>query len=704
MLKLIIDDEEIESREGLTIFEICQNIGKEIPHFCFHKKLKIAGNCRMCLVEVEKSPKLAASCAAIASPGMRIYTQSAKVKKAREDVMEMLLINHPLDCPICDQGGECDLQDQAFKYGRRISKFEDNKRAVTDKYWGPLIKTHMTRCIHCTRCVRFANDIAGIEEIGAVNRGEHMEIVTYGNKIVTSELSGNMIDLCPVGALTSRPFSFKARKWELKQVSSIDVSDATGSNIIIDVKEDEIMRILPRNNDEVNEEWISDKARFSYDGLKYQRLDSAFIRYDGALKQVELSKAIEFAAQKLKNFKADQIAAIAGDLNCCESMFALKSLFTNLGCEYIFNQFDYKLNTNNRQNYLFNAKINGIEKIDFTLLLGANPRKDAPIINAKIGARVRSKKMKIARLGAINELNYSIEYELGNNLLSLEYLAAEGEYSKEVKSWLENNSDIKSQLLKIEKLLLSSAYPAIIIGEAIYSRSDGFYWVELVNKLCKKYKLIKKDWNPVNILHRHASTVASYDIGYRSSGVDELIAKINSKDIKLVYLLASDRFSREDLRGAFVIYHGHHGDYGANAADIILPAAAYTEKDAIYINMEGRPQKAYAATIPLGKAQLDWQLILNIANYLKIDLGFNDLASLRKKMQEKLPFLEHMEQIIQHSLNIYSNESIQVGQNDIVENYILQEKEESYYYSNVICRASRVMARCISEIKYIGNL
>ncbi|MEY3197013.1 MAG: hypothetical protein RLZZ59_381, partial [Pseudomonadota bacterium] len=537
MPKVIIDGKEVECENGLTIIQACQMAGTEIPHFCYHERLAIAGNCRMCLVEVEKMPKPVASCAMPISEGMIVHTNTEKVKKAREGVMEFLLINHPLDCPICDQGGECDLQDQAFKYGSGKSRYNEAKRAVVEKDMGPLVKTEMTRCIHCMRCVRFATDIAGVEEIGSIGRGEHMEVTTYLDKTLTSELSANIIDLCPVGALTSKPSAFKARSWELKHTPSVDVMDSLGSNISVDTRGLEVIRILPLENDDINEEWISDKTRFACDGLKNQRLDTPYIKKNGKLVPSTWEEVITKVSKELSKHSPKEIGAISGTLVDVESMFLLKELMNQLGSTNTdFNQFDYKLDYSHRGNYIFNTGISGIDQADVCLLIGANPRKVAPVLNARIGQRVRKGKLKVFYIGSSTNQTYSIK-ELGSNL-----------------------SDID------KKLLSNATNPIVIIGDGVYARKDGIALLSQIYELCKKYNVIRKDWNGFNILHNHASTVGAIDVGF-TPGKGGLSAKEIAKKSKVIYLLGADEIEVSD--NAFVIYQGHHGDKGAHRADVI---------------------------------------------------------------------------------------------------------------------------------------
>lgn len=672
MPKLKIDDKEIEVEDGLTVMQACEQVGVEIPHFCFHERLNIAGNCRMCLVEMEKSPKPIASCAMPVSEGMVIKTNTQAVQKAREGVMEFLLINHPLDCPICDQGGECDLQDQAFKYGSGKSRFTENKRSVVDKNLGPLIKTQMTRCIHCTRCIRFSSEIAGVPEMGAVHRGEHMEIASYLEKTLTSELSGNMIDLCPVGALTSKPYAFHARSWELKKTESIDVLDAVGSNIRVDSRDMEVMRILPKINDDINEEWISDKARFSYDGLKVQRLDVPYIREQGKLFKSTWNEAIISAAKKITSVSGGEIAAIAGSVTSCEAMFLLKKLLFRLGSNFVdANQFGYKMDTKNRGNYLFNTTITGIEKSDLCLLIGANPRQVAPVLNARIGKMVRAGALKVARIGEEDDQTYNIE-ELGADLSVLE--------------------EIKSGKSNFSKQLKSSKNPMIIVGDSVLVRSDSYAIINLVHEIIKKYNVVQKDWNGFNILHNHASMVGALDLGFihgsKGDGTDKILEMTRSGEIKVLYVLNADDFDAAKIGdNCFVIYQGHHGDKMAARANVILPEAAYTEQDGIFVNLEGRPQMARAAISPVGYAKESWNIIVNLAKAMNVDFGISSLTEVHEIMAKENPVFANIDQILKSDFSEFSSK-------DKLLKKPLSKVVMNYYMTDQISRASVTMAKC----------
>jgi len=673
MPKLTIDDKEIEVEDGLTVMQACEHAGIEVPHFCFHERLKIAGNCRMCLVEMERAPKPIASCAMPVSEGMVIKTNTPKIKKAREGVMEFLLANHPLDCPICDQGGECDLQDQAFKYGKGGSRYSDNKRSVKDKNLGPLVKTQMTRCIHCTRCIRFATEVAGVQEIGAINRGEHMEITSYLEKTLTSELSGNIIDLCPVGALTSKPYAFNARSWELEKTESIDVMDALGSNIRVDSRGLEVMRILPKLNESINEEWISDKARFACDGLKVQRLDTPYIRKNAKLLKSSWDQAIEYIVEQINAVKGDEIAAISGSTTSVESMFLLKKMLFNLGSDKVdTNQFGYKLDTSSRSNYLFNTGIANVAKADVCLLVGANLRKAAPVLNARIGQKVRSGDMHVARVGEVSDQTYVIE-DLGDNVSLLEeILSGKGELAKRLKE---------------------AKRPMLIIGDAALSRSDGQAILALTHAIVEKYNIISDDWNGFNILHNHASMVGGLDVGFvygkSGNGSAEILKQSKDKKVKVLYLLGADDFDMSLIdQDCFVIYQGHHGDKGAERADVILPEAAYTEQDAIFVNMEGRPQYARAAISPLGLAKESWDIITRLANKLDLGMPFKNLADIRNMLAKENAVFANIGTVIPTNF-IGFKSSVKLLKRP------LEDVLTNYYMTDPISRSSVTMAKCV---------
>lgn len=659
MPKLLIDNKAVEVQEGLTIIQACKEAGIEIPHFCYHEKLAIAGNCRMCLVEVEKFPKLVASCAMNVANNMVIHTKSDKVQKAREGVMEFLLINHPLDCPICDQGGECDLQDQAFKYGAGKSRFSHNKRAVPNKDMGPLVKTEMNRCIHCMRCVRFATDIAGIEEIGTKNRGEDAEIITYVEESLQSEMSGNIIDLCPVGALTAKPYAFKSRSWELTQTPSIDVMDGMGSNIIIGTRSMEVMRILPLANDDINEDWISDKTRFAFDGLKNQRLDRPYIKKEGRLIPSTWGEAFEVITQKLNDTDPKDIGAVIGTNVDLESIYMLKQLMERLGSDNMLdNQFGYKFDTSSRGNYLFNTSIKGVEESDLCLIIGANLRHNATLLNSRIGRMVRKGNMQVAKIGESDDQTYPIE-ELGSDTKTLEaILSGKNAFAKKLKQ---------------------AKNPIIIVGDAAYSRKDGLDITKLVNGVAEKYDA------RFNLLHNYASSVGALDLGFTKQN-------LNMKNLKFTYLLGADEIDIPESKDDFVVYQGHHGDKGAHRADVILPGCAYTEKDGIFINIEGRADYTRRATQQPGEAKDDREIISDLLAELGFDKPGN-LEKIRHELAKAIPAVKAIGKLVENPKPDFGKGKIILASNPI------KKIKSNYYMSDPISRASKTMAKCLATKK-----
>ena len=693
MPKLIIDGREVEIDEGLTVMQACESAGIEVPHFCFHERLKIAGNCRMCLVDIEKSPKPVASCAMPASDGMVVNTNTARVLKAREGVMEFLLINHPLDCPICDQGGECDLQDQAFKYGRGKSRYSENKRSVKDKNLGPLVETHMTRCIHCTRCIRFSTDVAGVQEMGTIGRGEHMEIISYLERTLTSELSGNVIDLCPVGALNSKPYAFTARSWELQGTESIDVMDALGSNIRVDSRGLEVMRILPKLNEDVNEEWLSDKARFSYDGLKNQRLDRAYVKKSGKFQEVSFEHAVSSIVSKFNTIEdKSAIAAIAGFTAPCETMFLLKKLLSNLGstmCDA--NQLGYGFDTSARSNYLFNTTIAGIEKADVCLFVGASPRQIAPVLNARIGKMVREGVLTVGRIGEQDDQTYKIK-ELGADIDLLEHLNL---------SDLEDKKSKNKSIDDFAMLFAAASNPMIIVGDAVLTRADAHGILSLLHEISLKYKIVRKPWNGFNILHNHASMVGALDLGFvygkSGTGTADILKKTQNRNVKILYLLGSDDIDMNQIgEDVFVIYQGHHGDAGASRADVILPEAAYTEQDGMYVNMEGRLQLARAAVSPPGAAKTGIEIINIVAKALGVNVSGDDLRLVRKEMAKEHKIFDHIDEIITSDFVPFKSK-VKLTKKS------LEKVPINYYMTDPMTRASVTMARCTKAIQEIAT-
>ena len=670
MPKITINGKELEFKNGMTVLQACELADVEIPRFCYHEKLSIAGNCRMCLVEMEKSPKPIASCAMPAAEGMNIKTNTKLVEKARKGVMEFLLANHPLDCPVCDQGGECDLQDQSLYYGFDKSRFNENKRTVRDKYMGPLIKTQMTRCIHCTRCIRFATEVAGVPEIGAIGRGENMEITTYLEKSMESELSANVIDLCPVGALTSKPYAFEARPWELKKTESIDVMDAVGSNIRIDTYGWEVKRILPRLNNEINEEWISDKTRYACDGLLKQRLDEPFIRKNGKLIKSNWDEALDLISNKIKNIRPEKMAGHVGDLVSLESIFSFKNFLTDLKIEnFDFREREMYLNSSDKINYLFNSSIQGIEESDLILLVGCNPRHEATMVNARIRKVYANRKIPVYSIGNPGDLTY--EYNI-----------------------IGENTDVLRDIIKgqnsFSKKLLSSKKPIIIIGETALELKSGAYIFEELKEFLRENNLINDNWNAFNILAKNASTVGAIDLKFfniKENNNFIFFDKLKNNEFELIYLLGSDnlRFNKNDT---FVIYQGSHGDRGAENADVILPSPAYTEQNGLYINLEGRVQECRKASYPPGNSLEDWKIFNLILDKLEKEL--------KNKNYQKIKELT-LNNIVNFS-KIDSNTKNKLTVNKKKEYDFIHEKIEikkiDYYFSNSIARASKTMSDC----------
>ena len=668
MLKLKINNAEIEIEEGLTVLQACEKAGVEIPRFCYHEKLSIAGNCRMCLVEIEKSPKPVASCAMPATEGMNIKTNTSFVEKARKGVMEFLLANHPLDCPVCDQGGECDLQDQSMFYGVDKSRYKENKREVSEKNMGPLIKTQMTRCIHCTRCVRFATEVAGVPEIGAIGRGEDMEITTYLEQSMQSELSANVVDLCPVGALTSKPYVFEARPWELKKTESIDVMDAIGSNIRVDTYGWEVKRILPRINEDINEEWISDKTRYACDGLLNQRLDTPYIKYNGKFEKASWKEVFNIIKSKFKNVDKEKICGISGDLINMETLYIFKEFFNKtLGTNNIESRSDHTyLNPNKRENYLFNSSINGIEEADFILLIGSNPRYEATILNARIRKSYLQNKTKIISLSNVGDLTYPYESLNGD---------------------IKNIRDITEDKHKISRLIKEAKKPLIIFGQSALRLDSAKYIFESVKSFLNKNNKINNEWNSLNIISENASTVGSFDLGiYKTEdGSNEVLKDLENNKFEIVYLLGQDslKFNKQN---EFIIYQGSHGDKGAEMADIILTGAAYTEQNGYFTNLEGKLQKAYKASYPPEEAKEDCLIINELAEAMNHRKLFNDKEELDSSL---------INQIKLYTEKNNSKKFLDItGLNFI--NEILKINNENYYYSNVIARASKTMLECKS--------
>ncbi|HZE52123.1 MAG TPA: NADH-quinone oxidoreductase subunit NuoG [Bradyrhizobium sp.] len=678
MTKLIVDGKEIDVPAEFTLLQACEAAGAEIPRFCYHERLSIAGNCRMCLVEVKGGPKPVASCAwgvRDCRPGPKgeppeISTRSPMVKKAREGVMEFLLINHPLDCPICDQGGECDLQDQAMGYGVDTSRFAENKRAVEDKYLGALVKTSMNRCIQCTRCVRFAAEVCGVPEMGATGRGEDMEITTYLETALTSELQGNLVDICPVGALTSKPYAFAARPWELGKTQSIDVMDGVGSAIRVDTRGREVMRILPRVNEAVNEEWISDKTRHIVDGLRTQRLDRPYIRENGQLRAASWSEAFAAIAAKVARIDGRRIGAIAGDLAAVEEMFALKELLAKCGSVNLAVQggdaFDPKAG---RASYIFNPTIAGIEQADALLIVGSNPRREAAVLNARIRKRWRSGQLKIGVVGAKADLTYTYDY-LGAGTDSLSDLAA-GKHS-------------------FADVLRNAKNPIVLVGGGVAVRRDGPAVLALAAKLALDFGAIKDGWSGFAVLQDTASRVGALDIGFAAGpgGLSSVeMATFGTLDV--LFLLGADEVKVPE--GTFTVYIGTHGDRGAHRADVILPGAAYTEKSGIFVNTEGRVQMANRAGFPPGQAREDWAIIRALSDVLGKKLPYDSLQALRQAIFKAAPHLMRLDRI--EAGNADDIKAL-AGKSGTIEKTPFKTSVEDFYLTNPIARASAVMAEC----------
>ena len=680
MVKLKIDGKEIEVPDHFTLIQACEEAGAEVPRFCFHERLSVAGNCRMCLIEVKGGPpKPQASCAMGVKdlrPGPNgeppeIFTNTPMVKKAREGVMEFLLINHPLDCPICDQGGECDLQDQAMAFGIDSSRYQEDKRAVEDKYIGPLVKTVMNRCIHCTRCVRFTTEVAGISELGLIGRGEDAEITTYLEQAMTSELQGNVVDLCPVGALTSKPFAFTARPWELNKTESIDVMDALGSAIRVDTRGREVMRVLPRVNEQINEEWISDKTRFIWDGLKTQRLDKPYVRKDGRLQPASWSDAFAAIKSAVSATSGDKIGAIAGDLASVEEMYALGELLKSLGSENLdCRQDGTALDPSlGRASYIFNPSIQGIEAADALLIVGANPRAEAAVMNSRIRKRWRRGKFPIGVIGEAADLRYSYDY-LGAGPDTL--------------------ADLVSGSHSFAEVLKNAQKPMIIIGQGALTREDGAEVLANAAKLAAAVGVVKDGWNGFAVLHTAAARVGGLDLGFvpGAKGVNAA-AMLSSMDV--LFLLGADEldFSRKGAK--FTVYIGSHGDNGAQNADVILPAAAYTEKSGTWVNTEGRVQMGNRAGFAPGDAREDWAIIRAISDVLGKKLPFDSLRELRAKLYAAFPHFAGIDEIAEGDSAQIAAVAKKAG---AMGKSAFASPIKDFYLTNPITRASAVMAEC----------
>ena len=668
MPKITVNNKEIEFENGMTVLQACELAGAEIPRFCYHERLSIAGNCRMCLVEMEKSSKPIASCAMPATEGMKIKTNTEKVEKARKGVMEFLLANHPLDCPVCDQGGECDLQDQSLYYGFDKSRFKENKRKVKDKYMGPLIKTIMTRCIHCTRCVRFATEVAGVTEIGAIGRGENMEITTFLEKSMESELSANVIDLCPVGALTSKPYAFEARPWELKKTETIDVMDAVGSNIRVDTYGWEVKRVLPRLNEEINEEWISDKTRYACDGLLKQRIDKPFKRENGKLIECSWDEALNIVGSKIKETDKNQIGFHAGDMLSMETINSLKEFAKKLSIpNYEFREKPFYLNSDNKMNYIFNSSIKGIEESDCIVLIGTNPRHEATMLNARIRKAFVAKKIPIISFGDPGDLTY-------------DYTNA-GNSTEDIKKLLNKENETS-------KILLNSKKPIVIIGESALELESAKFILQGIKKFLKENNFINDNWNAFNVLLQNASSVGAIDLGFfEKDNSFNFFNKLKNNEFKLLYFVGSDNLDFVKSN-EFIIYQGSHGDRMAQIADVILPSPAYTEQNGLFINLEGRLQKSNKSTYPPGLSKEDWKIFNLILNNLKEDEKFKNFVELRTDTISKIKNHTDLDLLPKKTIQDFKFETGSFINEPIYVNEI------DYYFSNSIARSSKTMSDC----------
>jgi len=684
-LECFIDGKKVLVDPGTTVLQAAAMVGVEIPRFCYHDRLSIAGNCRMCLVEVEKSAKPVAACAMPVMNGWKVHTKSDFTRKAREGVMEFLLVNHPLDCPICDQGGECDLQDQSMAFGTDRSRFTDNefggKRAVEDKNIGPLIKTVMTRCIHCTRCVRFSSEVAGVEDLGTTGRGNNMQIGTYVEKMIMSELSGNVIDLCPVGALTSKPYAFMARPWETRKTESIDVLDGLGSNIIVTHRTGEVLRIMPRMNEDINEEWLSDKSRFACDGLKRQRLTTPLVKNSsGQLAPASWEDAIVSVAKVLDSTPPENIAAVAGGLADGESLMAMKDLMNRLGCENVCTE-EAAPCTDLRSNYLLNTGIAGVEDADFVLLVGTNPRFDAPVFNARLRKCWIHNELDLAMVGPKVDLTYDYDH-VGDSTEVLAQLAA-------------GKHPYCARLAKAKN-------PVIIVGSEALQRADGGSLMKHVQQIASNLRQASgcgPEWQVLNVLHRVASQVAALDLGYKAG-----VAEVREAKPKVLWLLGADggALTRGDLpKDCYVIYQGHHGDQGAAMADCVLPGAAYTEKQGTYVNTEGRAQQTFPALSPPGQARVDWKIIRVVSEVIDEKLPYDKLSELRQRMAEVAPNLVRYGNIepanfFAQSLNLANQVQDKLSGEPLD---VSRKVLEDFYQTDSISRASPTMAKCVTAVK-----
>ncbi len=673
MAKVTVDGIEIEIANGSTVLQAAEAAGREVPRFCYHERLSIAGNCRMCLVEIEKIPKPVASCGQPVADGMVIKTDSDMVRKSRRGVVEFLLINHPLDCPICDQGGECDLQDEAVSYGRDTSRYDEAKRAVAQPDWGPLVRTKMTRCIHCTRCIRFSSEVAGVPEIGAIQRGEDMQVGMYVEKALSSELSGNIIDICPVGALTSKPYAFVARPWELRKTDGIDVLDAVGSNIRLDARGAEILRILPRLNDDVNEEWLGDKSRFAMDGLKRRRLDRPWLRRHGKLHAASWDEAFAAIAERVKAAPPERLGAIAGDLCDAESLLALKELFAALGSPNLdCRQDGANYDVSRRAYYLFNTTIAGIEEADALLIVGANPRREAAVLNARIRKRWNQGGFAVASVGPAEDLTYAAT-NLGVSPAAL----------TELLDGAHHFADI----------LQSAKKPMLILGATALARPDGAALHAAAWKLATRFNMLSAAWHGFNVMQRAAARVGGLDLGFLPGPGGKTTAQMLG-DLDVLWLLGADELDSARIAPeTFVIYQGHHGDAGAARADVILPGAAYTEKDGLYVNLEGRVQHSFQAIKPPGEAREDWTIIRALSSRLGHPLPYDTLPALRARLAALYPVFNEIGTLRRLA---GTDASAPAGDSAAVDAAPLAWPMPNYYQTDPISRASPTMAACVA--------
>jgi len=676
MPTITIDNKKIEFENGMTVMQACELAGAEIPRFCYHEKLSIAGNCRMCLVEMEKGPpKPVASCAMPAGDGMIIKTDSEMVKKARKGVMEFLLINHPLDCPICDQGGECDLQDQALHYGFDKSRYEENKRAVKNKHMGPLVSTIMTRCIHCTRCVRFSTEVAGVDDLGLLGRGENAEITTYLEKTIDSELSGNVIDLCPVGALTSKPYSFKSRPWELTKTETFDVLDGIGSSIRVDTRGKQVLRVLPRINEDTNEEWINDKTRFAIDGLSRQRLDNVYIKENDKLKISDWNTALNKIKDEINNRGKDKTITLSGKFTDAETIIASKLFLEGLGSNLYDCRFDNaQIIHGDNESFKFNSSIQEVENADAILLVGSNPRWEASVLNARIRKAYINNNCQIGLIGPALDLNYSYEI-ISNSLGGL--------------------NEILDKKSKFSKVLFNAKNPIIIIGTSAINTSEGSSVLKTCAEIAKKLPNFSESFNPLNILNQDISRVGSLELGFVNKIFDGDFEKKLKEEIGLnkpvVFLLGLDEINPKTLDGSFVVYCGHHGDINAQYANIILPTPAYTEKSSTFMNIEGRTIQTSRCHNPLGYAKEEWKIFRVLSDLLECEIHFNNLNDVRKKLvNENKNFLA--------LFKINNSSNLSFSSKEIIKDRELSYNIKNFYMNDSISRSSETMASCTNEI------